>query len=87
MPPGTPQRLIEASFSGRCLLMRAQDGAIEHQVTVAILRQRWKGRLAAAETVNSTIGLTNTFGACLEGLLSGLWRLEEASQDACARRA
>jgi hypothetical protein len=41
---------------------------------------RWNGRLAAAETVDSIIGLTNTLGACLEGLLSNLWRLEEASR-------
>jgi hypothetical protein len=40
---------------------------------------RWQGRLAASETVDSIIGLTNTLGACLEGLLSNLWRLEEAS--------
>jgi hypothetical protein len=42
--------------------------------------ERWKGRLAAAETVDSIIGLTNTLGACLEGLLSSLLRLEEVSQ-------
>jgi hypothetical protein len=41
---------------------------------------RCKGRLAAAETVDSIIGLTDTLGACIEGVLSGLWRLEEISQ-------
>jgi hypothetical protein len=41
---------------------------------------RWRGRLGAAETVDSITGLTNTLGACLEGLLSGLWRLETVSQ-------
>jgi hypothetical protein len=40
---------------------------------------RPQGRLAASETVDSIIGLTNSLGACLEGLLSSLGRLEEAS--------
>jgi hypothetical protein len=40
---------------------------------------RWQGRVAASETVDSIIGLTNTLGACLEGLLLSLGRLEAAS--------
>ncbi len=41
---------------------------------------RWQGRLAASETVDNIIGSTNTLGACLEGLLSSLLRLDEASR-------
>jgi hypothetical protein len=41
--------------------------------------ERWQGRLAASEALDSIIGLTNTLGACLEGLISSFGRLEEAS--------
>ena len=38
-----------------------------------------QGRLAASQTLDSIIGLTNALGACLEGLISSLGRLEEVS--------
>jgi hypothetical protein len=51
------------------------DQAISHP------EGRWQGRLtAAAETVDNIISLTNTLGACLEGLLSDLRQLEETSR-------
>ena len=40
----------------------------------------WQSRLVASETVDSLIGLTNTFGACLAGLATSLRRLGEVSQ-------
>jgi hypothetical protein len=41
---------------------------------------RWQGRLAASETVDGFIRVTNGLGASLEALLSSFWRLEEVSR-------
>jgi hypothetical protein len=42
--------------------------------------ERRQGRLAASETVDNIIELTNSFGASLAGLLSSLQRLQEVWQ-------
>jgi hypothetical protein len=55
-------------------LLRFPDEAESHS------DERWQGRLAAFETVDNIVGLTNTLGACLAGLLSNLRWLEEVSQ-------